>query len=185
MKLIVGLGNPGKQYEHTRHNMGYDAIDEFAEMVGADFDRNKFNGDFSIVKDDRFPDDFILAKPLTFMNLSGEFVRPLMDYFKIPVEDVLVIYDDMALKPGNIRLRPGGSHAGHNGIKNIIQMTGTEQIKRIRVGIGEPLHTGVDWVLWKASGEEADALKEGCHKAALALRDYLLHGFEYAMNHYN
>ena len=109
MKLIVGLGNPGKEYEKTRHNMGFMVIDEFADMASVDLDRSMFKGVYGVCKDDRFPEPFILAKPETFMNLSGEFVRPLMDYFKIDVEDVLIIYDDMAIAPGKIRLRPSGS----------------------------------------------------------------------------
>ena len=185
MKLIVGLGNPGREYEKTRHNMGFMAIDEFADMAGVSIDRSMFKGVYGVCKDDRFPEPFILAKPETFMNLSGEFVRPLMEYFKISVDDVVIIYDDMAIAPGKIRCRPSGSHGSHNGMKSIIANLKTENIKRIRIGIGEPPHTGVDWVLGKVSGDEADLIEKAIHDAALAVRDYLLHDWNYAMNHYN
>ena len=185
MKLIVGLGNPGKEYEKTRHNMGFMVIDEFADMASVDLDRSMFKGIYGVCKDDRFPEPLILAKPETFMNLSGEFVRPLMDYFKIDVEDVLIIYDDMAIAPGKIRLRPSGSSGSHNGMKSIIANLKTENIKRLRVGIGEPKHTGVDWVLGKIGPDDAEPIAESIHNAALAIRDYLLHDWNYAMNHYN
>lgn len=185
MKLIVGLGNPGKQYENTRHNMGYMALDKFADMAGLVFDREKFNGAYCLAKDERFPEDFILAKPLTFMNNSGEFVRPFIDYFKIKQEDLLVVFDDMALKPGAIRLRQEGSSGGQKGMQNIIDNLHSSAIKRIRIGIGEPPYSGVDWVLGKPKYEEAALLDEATSKAAKAIRDYLLHDFLYAMNHYN
>lgn len=185
MKLIVGLGNPGKEYEHTRHNMGYDAIDRFGDTVSAIFDHNKFNGDFAIVNHESLPEKIILAKPLTFMNNSGEFVRPLMDYFKLTKDDLIVVYDDMALAPGKIRLRLNGSHGSHNGMRSIIDHLKTDDFKRIRIGIGEPVHKGVDWVLGKASGEELTQLETGVDLAAKAIRDTLLHSFEYAMNKYN
>lgn len=185
MKLIVGLGNPGREYAGTRHNMGFAAVDAFAEMVRADFDKDKFNGVFSIVKNGEFPEPFILAKPQTFMNLSGDFVRPLMDFFKIGVDDLIVVYDDMALAPGKLRLRPSGSSGSHNGMKSIITNLHSEAFPRIRIGIGEPPHSGADWVLSKPSGDEKIAIEEGIEKAAKAIRDALLKGFPYAMNHYN
>ncbi len=185
MKLIVGLGNPGKEYVGTRHNMGFEAVEEFAQMCKADFDHSKFNGVFAIVKDPSFPEPFILAKPETYMNASGEFVRPLMDYFKIEVSDLIVVYDDMALEPGKLRLRPGGSSGSHKGMQSIITHLHSDAFPRIRIGIGEPKHTGVDWVLGKPSGEEKALIDEAINKAAKAIRDALLKGFPYAMNHYN
>ena len=185
MKLIVGLGNPGKQYEGTRHNMGFMVLDEFAEMLSVDIDKEGFKGEYVSVRHPSFPEPFILFKPTTFMNLSGEAVRAIVDYFKIDIEDIVIIYDDMALPEGSIRLRPGGSSGSHNGMKNIIAHLGTEDFKRIRIGIGEPLHSGIDHVLTKPTGESLDKCKEAIHQAALATRDYLLHDFAYAMNHYN
>lgn len=185
MKLVVGLGNPGKQYELTRHNMGFMAVDQFAEMCRADFNHSKFNGVYALVKDSAFPDSLIIAKPETFMNLSGDFVRPLMDYYKIEPGDLIVVYDDMALPPGKIRLRPSGSSGSHNGVRSIIANLKTESFPRIRIGIGEPPHTGVDWVLGKPSGEEKTLIDSGVENAAKAIRDALQKGFTYAMNHYN
>ncbi len=185
MKLIVGLGNPGRQYAETRHNMGYRVVDSFADMASVSFDRSDFKGVYGICKDPRFPEPFILAKPETFMNLSGEFVRPLMNYYKIPVEDVLIIYDDMAIAPGRIRLRPDGSSGSHNGMQNVIENLSTPLIKRIRVGIGEPPYTGIEWVLGKPEGDDAKLIDEAIHQATLAVRDYLLHGWGYVMNRYN
>ena len=133
MKLIVGLGNPGKKYEHTRHNMGFDVLDLFSAMTQIDMDKEVFKGIAG--KGKAFDEDLILFKPTTFMNLSGTAVQEIVHFFKIPVEDIIVIYDEMALKPGQIRLRKSGSCGGHNGIRNIIDLLGTENIKRIRVGI--------------------------------------------------
>jgi PTH1 family peptidyl-tRNA hydrolase len=185
MKLIVGLGNPGRQYENTRHNMGYLVVDKLAEMVRADFDRSMFKGVYAVVKNPAFEEPFIIVKPETLMNLSGECVQPLMHYFKIEPDEVIVVYDDMALEPGKIRLRPFGSSGGQKGMQNIIDRVGTDRIKRIRVGIGEPPHTGVDWVLGKPSQEDAEKIDEATTNAARALRDALLHDFNFAMNHYN
>ena len=185
MKFIVGLGNPGKEYVGTRHNMGFEAVERFAEMCRTDFDHSKFNGVFGIVKDPSFPEPFIIAKPETYMNASGEFVRPLMDYFKIDTADLVVVYDDMALEPGKLRLRPGGSSGSHKGMQSIINHLRSDAFPRIRIGIGEPKHTGVDWVLGKPSGEEKLLIDASLDKASKAIRDALLKGFPYAMNHYN
>lgn len=185
MKLVVGLGNPGRQYQGTRHNMGYMVVDRLAELFSCDFDYNKFKGVYGICKNPALPETVLFAKPETFMNLSGEFIRPLMDYFKIPAEDLIVIYDDMAIPEGKIRLRPGGSHGSHNGIRNIIEQLKTEDIKRVRVGIGEPAFTGVDYVLSKPTGESLTLAQEAIDAAVKATKDALLYGFDYAMNHYN
>lgn len=185
MKLIVGLGNPGKEYAGTRHNMGYMTLDRFADMANGSFDRSNFKGVYGIIKNRDFSEDIIIAKPETFMNLSGEFVRPLADYFKIPVEDIIVVYDDMALPEGTIRLRESGSSGGHKGIQNIIENFKSPAIKRIRIGIGEPVHTGVDWVLSKPTGESKAKIDTAIDNATKAIRDCLLHGFPYAMSIYN
>lgn len=186
MKLFVGLGNPGKEYEKTRHNMGFWAIDKFADMVGASFDRSGFKGVYGIVRNSIFNEPIIIGKPETFMNLSGEFIRPLADYFKIDEEDIVVCYDEMALAVGSIRLRKNGSSGGHNGMKSIIANFGNENIARIRIGIGEPPHKdAVNFVLGKPQGDELVALEEATDIAAKALRDIALHSFDYAMNAYN
>lgn len=185
MKLIVGLGNPGKQYEGTRHNMGFMVLDEFAEMLSVDIDKEGFKGNYVLVRHPSFPEPFILFKPTTFMNLSGEAVRAIVDFYKVENDEIVVVYDDMALPEGAIRLRPFGSAGSHNGMRNIITHLGGEDFKRIRIGIGEPEHSGIDHVLTKPTGEGLEKIKDAIHRGALALRDYLLNDFNYAMNHYN
>ncbi len=185
MKLIVGLGNPGKKYEGTRHNMGFMALDRFAEMLQVDIDRHDFKGSYAKVSRPDFPEPFILLKPETYMNLSGESVIPLMEYFKIEKKDLIVVYDDMALPEGEIRLRLFGSAGSHNGMKNIIALLGSDKFKRLRIGIGEPAYSGIDHVLTKPTGESLNLILGAIDKAALALRDALLQGWDYAMNHYN
>ena len=183
MKLIVGLGNPGKKYEHTRHNMGFDVIDLFSELAQIDIDKESFKG--LVGRGKVFDEDVFLLKPQTFMNLSGESVREIVSYFKIKIEDIIVIYDDMALAPGRIRLRPSGSSGGHNGIQNIIDNLGTQDIKRIRVGIGEPTYNSIDYVLPKPSKEERVLIDEAIVDAANALKDILKDNFDKAMTKYN
>ncbi|MBO5578768.1 MAG: aminoacyl-tRNA hydrolase [Bacilli bacterium] len=183
MKLIVGLGNPGKKYEHTRHNMGFDVIDLFSELAQIDIDKESFKG--LVGRGKVFDEDVFLLKPQTFMNLSGESVREIVSYFKIKIEDIIVIYDDMALAPGRIRLRPSGSSGGHNGIQNIIDNLGTQDIKRIRVGIGEPTYNSIDYVLSKPSKEERVLIDEAIVDAANALKDILKDNFDKAMTKYN
>ena len=183
MKLIVGLGNPGKDYENTRHNCGFKAIEAYAEMAQVDFNREDFKGRYAKFKLD--DEDIILFEPLTYMNLSGEAVQQIVSFFKIPIEDIVVIYDDMAIKPGEIRLRLFGSSGGHNGIQNIINCLGTQEIKRIRIGIGEPSFDPINYVLGKPSKEEQPLIGKGIENAALAIREYLLKDFNSAMCKYN
>lgn len=183
MKLIVGLGNPGKKYAKTRHNLGYMVIDRLADELGITVDKTAFQGEYAIIK--YLGHDAMLLKPTTFMNLSGNAVQEAMRYFKIEIEDVLVIYDEMALEPGVIRLRPGGGSGSHNGVQNIIDQLQSEQFKRIRIGIGKPPFDGVDYVLSKPSKEEQTAIDEAIKRAAEAVIAYLKHNFSYAMNNFN
>lgn len=183
MKLIVGLGNPGKEYELTRHNCGFRVIDAFADMVGIDIDREQFKGVYGKFKFD--DEDIILFKPMTYMNLSGTAVQEIVHFFKINLEDILVVYDDMAVQPGKIRLRMNGSSGGQKGIQNIIDNLGSDQIKRIRVGIGEPKFDSVNFVLGKPSGDEAIAIDSAIERATKAIREYLNHDFQNAMSKYN
>lgn len=186
MKLIVGLGNPGKEYEGTRHNMGFMAVDRFMDLAGAAYDRTGFKGEYGIVKNPLFIDTLLVLKPQTFMNLSGESVQAICSFYKLSPEDVLVIYDEMALKEGQIRLRESGSNAGHKGMGSIISLLGTSNIKRIRIGIGEPPNKdAVNFVLGKPSKESMPLINEAIDNAAKAIRDIYAHSFEYAMNHYN
>ena len=183
MKLIVGLGNPGREYAMTRHNCGFRVIDAFADAAGVDIDKEQFHGVYGRLKHNG--EDVLLFKPLTMMNLSGTAVQEISHYFKIDVEDILVIYDDMALEPGTVRLRLNGSSGGQKGMQNIIDNLGTEEIKRIRIGIGEPKFDSIDFVLGKPSGEEKDKLNQGIEKAVLAIKELLLSSFEKAMTKFN
>ncbi len=133
MKLIVGLGNPGKEYENTRHNIGFIFIDYFAEKNKKTIDKEKFNGLYTQanINDEKV----ILLKPLSYMNLSGEVVRRFVDYFKIDINNILIISDDLDMNFGKLRLRPDGSSGGHNGLKNIALNLNTEKFKRLKVGI--------------------------------------------------
>ena len=185
MRLFVGLGNPGRQYEGTRHNMGYMAVDKFMELVHADFDRSGFKGVYGIVKNPALVEPIIVLKPETFMNLSGESVLECASFYKIDVEDIVVVYDDMAIAEGQIRLRLDGSSGGHKGIQNIIDKLGTEKIKRIRIGIGEPQFDSIDFVLGKPSAESMPLIEEATDNAAKALLDIERRGFQFAMTRYN
>ena len=183
MKLIVGLGNPGKKYEHTRHNMGFDTVDLFAELAKIDIDKEAFKG--LVGRGKVFEEDIYLLKPQTFMNLSGESVREIVNYFKIDINDVIIIYDDMALEPGKIRLRASGSSGGHKGMQNIIDQLGTEEIKRIRIGIGESTDDTIDYVLSKPLKEERPLIDEAIKNAVEALKEILKNNFEKAMTNFN
>ena len=183
MKLIVGLGNPGKKYEHTRHNMGFDAVDLFAEQAKIDVDKDSFKS--LIGRGKVFDEDIYILKPQTFMNLSGEAVREFVSYFKVPLEDIIVVYDDMALAPGKIRLRASGSSGGHKGMQNIIEQLNSEDIKRIRIGIGEPTYDTIDYVLSKPLKDEKPLIDQAIETAADAIKDILKMNFEKAMSKYN
>ena len=184
MKLFVGLGNPGKKYEHTRHNMGFDVIDLFADLAQIDVDKEVFHG--LMGRGEALGEDIMLFKPTTFMNLSGTAVQEVIHYFKIPLEDVIIIFDDMALEPGKIRLRNDGSSGGHKGMQNIIDNLNTDQIKRIRIGIGEPQENDtIDYVLSKPIKEERELIDEAIKNAVEALKETLKTNFDRAMTRFN
>ena len=181
MKLIVGLGNPGKEYAGTRHNCGFMVIDRLASKLNVDVDQNKFKGLYAKVK--YHGEDIILLKPQTYMNLSGESVNAVMNFFKIDKEDLLVIYDDLDMPVGKLRLRKTGSAGGHNGIKNIIAHLNSQDFKRIRVGIDRHKYMNVaDYVLSRFSKVESEAIEQGIENAANAVLDYLDNDFNHAMN---
>ena len=184
MKLIVGLGNPGKKYEGTRHNMGFMAVELLSDQAQIDVDKEVFHGLMGRGK--IFNEDVILFKPTTFMNLSGTAVQEVVHYFKIAIEDVVVVFDDMALEPGRIRLRKEGSSGGHKGMQNIIDCLSTDQIKRIRIGIVEPGDwDNVDFVLSKPLKDEKPLIDEAIENAVRALKEMLKSDFDRAMNNYN
>ena len=180
MKLIVGLGNIGKEYEHTRHNMGFDVVDLLLKKHNLELNKEDFKGCF--VKTKLFDEDVIILKPSTYMNLSGESVILFMNYFKISYEDLLVIYDDMDLPPGSIRLRESGSSGGQKGMKNIIELVHTDNIKRIRIGIGKANKDVVDYVLTRPSLEDASLIKSAQEKAVDAIEIFLKDGFKKAIS---
>ncbi len=185
MKIIVGLGNPGKPYEHTRHNIGFDVIDALAKKWDAPLTNSKFNGMYATVH--RPEGKVLLVKPLTYMNLSGECVRPLMDYFDIDVKDLIVIYDDLDLETGKLRLRQKGSAGGHNGIKSLIQHLGTQEFNRIRIGVSRP-PAGMkvaDYVLSKFSKEENIIMADAIDNSVRAIEASLSKPFLDVMNQFN
>lgn len=185
MKLIVGLGNPGKQYDKTRHNIGFDVIDYLSESYSIPLDKAKFKGMFGV--GNIAGEKIILLKPLTYMNLSGESIRPIMDYYDIESEDLVVIYDDLDLPVGKVRLRQKGSSGGHNGIKSTIQHVGTEKFNRIRVGIDRPKNgmKVTDYVLGKFTKEEMETLETIIKKCSDACAEWAKEPFLQVMNKYN
>lgn len=183
MKLLVGLGNPGTKYKNTRHNMGFMSVDLLAESLGIDIDKNDFKGLYARFKYKQ--EDVILFKPQTFMNLSGEALVQIKQFFKVEDEDIVVVYDDLDLEPGIIRLRLSGSSGGQKGMQNIIELLGTQDIKRIRIGIGKPIYDAVDYVLGRATGEEKEKLEQAIVTASKALKDILDNGFLHAMAEFN
>ena len=181
--LFVGLGNPGKEYEHTRHNIGFDFIDKFADSFGEDIDKSGFHGMYTKIK--YFDKDIILFKPFTYMNNSGVAIKEIKDYFKIDINNIVIIHDDMDFNPGIIRLKESGSSAGHNGIKSIINYLGTEKFKRLRIGIGKFQYNIIDYVLTKPSKEDQEKINTAYNNGIDALKLYLKESFEKAMSFYN
>ena len=183
MFLIVGLGNPGREYENTRHNIGFAAIDVIAEKYNIDINRTKFKGEYGegFINGNKV----ILLKPYTFMNWSGESVREAIDFYKLTEEEVLIIYDDISLEVGRLRIREKGSAGGHNGIKSIINHMGTDVFTRIKIGVGAPKGDLVNHVLGKFSKEEVNILKQTLDVVAKATEDIIANGAKDAMNKFN
>ncbi len=186
MYIIVGLGNPGKQYENTRHNIGFDVIDALAGKAGIDVSEKKHKA--LIGKGIVAGQKCILAKPQTFMNLSGESVRELMDYYKIDEKaELIIISDDISLAVGQLRVRKKGSAGGHNGLKNIIQHLGHEQFMRVRMGVGEKPngYDLADYVLGHFPKDERALMDEAAKEACLAIEMMMTEGPDGAMNRFN
>ena len=184
MYIIVGLGNPGKKYEHTRHNMGFLALDLLADKYGIKVDRLKFK---ALTGEGRIDGKkVLLVKPQTYMNLSGESVRDVMNFYKEPIENLIVIYDDIDIPEGTLRIRSKGSAGTHNGMRNIVYLLGDDEFPRIRVGIGgERKSDLVNYVTGKVTEKEADALWEALNKAAEAAADIVINDVTHAMQEYN
>lgn len=186
MFLIVGLGNPDLKYAFTRHNTGFLTIDYLLNKLGKlTLDNDKFNGMYTKTKIEG--KDCIIAKPMTYMNNSGEFIRPLADFYKIDYSDIVVVYDELALPVGRIKITKEGSAAGHNGIKSIIAHLGTEKFVKVRVGIAEPqsIIPQVDFVLKKYTPEEFKKQQENIERAADAIISVVNVGVDATMNTFN
>ena len=184
--LVVGLGNPGQKYERTRHNMGFLTVDLLAQREGVKLNKVKFKSAYNILT---FAGaKCLVMKPQTYMNLSGEAVREAVQFYKLPPERVLVIYDDVSLPVGKLRVRPTGSAGGHNGIKNIIAHLGTQDFPRIKIGTGAPAGGGaemIDWVIGVPSRAEREILVESFRRAIDAAACIIQNSCQKAMNDYN
>ncbi len=185
MYLIVGLGNPEEEYSKTRHNMGFNTINKLVEDYDIKITKKKFQGLYEIANIEN--QKVLLIKPQTYMNLSGDCVKEVVDFYKIEKENIIVIYDDMDIEPGKIKIRKKGSAGGHNGMKSIIQMLGTDEFTRIRIGIGRPMHSGdeITHVIGAIPEEEIPKLNEGIEKAKEAVIEILKNGVDNAMNKFN
>ena len=185
MYLIIGLGNPEEEYSKTRHNMGFNTINKLAQKYNIKITKTKYEGLYETREIEG--KKVILIKPQTYMNLSGNCVKQFADFYKVEKENVLVIYDDMDIEPGTIKIRKKGSAGGHNGMKSIIQMLGTEEFPRIRIGIGRPEHNGdeINYVIGAIPKEEIPKLEEGTEKAKEAIIEILKNGIDKAMNKFN
>lgn len=183
---IVGLGNIGKRFELTRHNIGFEVVDYILEKNNFSLDKQKFKGAYTI---ERMNGDKVLfIEPMTMMNLSGEAVAPIMDYYNVNPEDLIVLYDDLDLEQGQVRLRQKGSAGGHNGMKSIIKMLGTDQFKRIRIGVGRPTNgmTVPDYVLQRFSNDEMVTMEKVIEHAARAIEKFVeTSRFDHVMNEFN
>jgi PTH1 family peptidyl-tRNA hydrolase len=183
--LIIGLGNPGKEYLETRHNIGFMTVDRVAERLGVTFTRTQFK---SLTTDVRYQGRRIyLAKPQTFMNASGQAVSTLLKFYKIPYENLMVAYDDVDLPFETIRMRPSGGSAGHRGMQNIIQQIGTQKFPRLRLGVGRAYGSkqAADYVLKPFSKGESEFLHVYIDRAADAILSYITEGIQQAMTTYN
>ena len=183
MFLIVGLGNPGKEYEDTRHNIGFKVVDNIAKEYNIEINRQKFKGTYG----EGFIDGekVMILKPTTYMNLSGESVREVMDFYNLDNKDILVIYDDISLEVGTLRIREKGSAGGHNGIKSIIAHLGNDAFSRIKVGVGQPDVNLIKYVLGKFTKGELTILSEVIGATTKATNEIIKGDVKIAMNKFN
>ena len=181
--IAVFLGNPGPKYENTRHNAGFMAGAAAEKLFGVRMNRLRHRA--LTARADVGGHGLLLMEPQTYMNLSGEAVGEAARFYKVPAEHVIVVSDEMALPPGSLRIRQSGSAGGHNGLKSIIAHLGTDAFPRIRLGIGEPEHEPVDWVLGHFTGHDAEAMSAACENAAKAAVCYICEGPDKAMSKYN
>lgn len=185
MYLIVGLGNPEEEYANTRHNMGFDTINELAKKKEIEITKKKFEALYGsgFINQEKV----ILVKPQTYMNLSGQAVRQFMDFYKLEKENLIIIYDDMDIEPSIIKIRKKGGPGGHNGMKSIIQHIGTDEFKRIRIGIGRPKEEfdKINYVIGSVNEEQHNILQKGVSKAVVAVEEIIQNGVDKAMNKLN
>ena len=184
--LIVGLGNPGKEYEKTRHNAGWRAIDILADKLGCKIDKAKFQGLYGQTK--YAGGKLFLLKPMTYMNLSGRSILQLSAYFHVPPQRIIVLFDDISLEPGRLRIRSDGSAGGHNGIKSIISELGSQDFPRVKIGVGAKAHSEqdlADWVLSGMSASDEKALVSALDRAADAALCIIDNGVPEAANRFN
>lgn len=186
MYIIVGLGNPGKEYAHTRHNVGFETIDILADRMGIEVEEKKHKG--LCGKGILAGQKVILLKPQTYMNLSGDSVGEMAQFYKIPPENIIVINDDISLDVGRIRVRPKGSAGGHNGLKSIIYRLNSDTFPRVKMGVGAPKHEDydlADFVLGRFTKEEIPVMEDAIMKAEKAVAEIIKNGVQSAMNKYN
>ena len=185
MYLIVGLGNPENEYSHTRHNMGFDTINQIAKNNNIQITKNKFKGlcESTIIQNQKV----ILLKPQTYMNLSGESVKEVAEFYNLKPEEIIVIYDDIDIEKGHIKIRKKGGAGSHNGMKSVVEELQSTDFARIRVGIGQPEFKSdmINYVIGKVSQEEQEILQQGVEKAAKAVEEILKNGIDIAMNKFN
>ena len=185
MYLIVGLGNPENEYAHTRHNMGFDTINQIAKNNNIQITKNKFKGlcESTIIQNQKV----ILLKPQTYMNLSGESVKEVAEFYNLKPEEIIVIYDDIDIEKGHIKIRKKGGAGSHNGMKSVVEELQSIDFARIRVGIGQPEFKSdmINYVIGKVSQEEQEILQQGVEKAAKAVEEILKNGIDIAMNKFN
>ncbi len=184
MKIVVGLGNPGPEYSATRHNIGFMAVDKLAERWAVTAWRERYS---ALVAEYRGEETVLLVKPQTFMNLSGRAVVPLAAFYKVPCADIIVIYDDLDLPAGRLRLRVKGGSGGHRGIESLLYESGQDDFSRVRIGIGRPPQgwETVHYVLGRFSTEEAPVISQAIGQAAAAVECIIQEGFAKAMNKFN
>ena len=185
MYLIVGLGNPEEEYGRTRHNMGFDTINKISERYNIKVNKSKFNSLYGtgIIEGEKL----ILVKPQTYMNLSGNAVRDFMNFYKLSSEDIIVIYDDLDINPGIIKIRKKGGPGTHNGMKSVVQEIQTEDFPRIRIGIGNPEYKNdlLNFILTRIPDEEYKILDKGQENAVKAVIEIIKNGIDTSMNKYN
>jgi peptidyl-tRNA hydrolase, PTH1 family len=189
MKLVVGLGNPGRGYASSRHNVGFRCVDEFARLSRISFSRRQGQALLAGGQVEGVP--VLVAKPQTYMNLSGQSVAHLVHYYKVPDQDLLLVYDDLDLPVGKIRIRPGGGTGGHHGMQSIVTLLGRQDFPRLRVGIGRPAPGSTDqsaiagFVLGEFSPAERTLMEQVYRRAAEAIHTFVVEGLQAAMNRYN